>query len=223
MTLLNEIKLIIFDCDGVLIDSETLSQKVLLSLLKEKGAEVDEAYFNAFFLGRTFESVIQKVKQDFSVILDETFRDSYREELFNAFDKGLKTTNNIESMLTSLSVKSCVATSSSPVRVAHSLLVTGLQRFFTDRVYTASLVANGKPAPDIFLYAAKQMGIEPKNCLVIEDSQSGIKAGLAANMKVIQFNGATHMAHHGNSAVEDGIEVIRSWPELQSTYPNIFS
>lgn len=223
MTLLNETKLVIFDCDGVLIDSEILSQRVLLSLLKQKGAEVDEAYFNSYFLGRTFESVAQKVKQDFSVILDETFRGLYREVLFNTFDKELVATHNIEAMLECLSVKSCVATSSSPARVAHSLSLTGLNRFFTDSVFTASLVKKGKPAPDIFLYAAEQMGIEPKNCLVIEDSSSGIKAGLAANMKVIQFNGATHMAHHEGSAIENGVEVIRSWPELQTKYTHLFS
>lgn len=219
---MSEIELIIFDCDGVLIDSETLSQKVLLSLLKQQGVSVDKNYFNAYFLGRTFESVAQKVKDDFSVVLDERFRSNYRDSLFEAFDKELQATKGIEEILKLLNVKSCVATSSSPARVKHALNITGLDTFFSDRVFTASLVKRGKPAPDIFLYAAEQMNTLPEKCLVIEDSASGVKAGVAANMNVIQFNGATHMQHYGKTPLQEKVDVICSWSELQQRYANLF-
>lgn len=218
-----DIQLVIFDCDGVLINSEILSRKVLLGLLENKGVSVDEAYFNAHFLGRTFESVTQQVFDDFSVVLDEGFREQFRLALFDTFSNELEVTEGIKSILSELNKPYCVATSSSPARVGHALEVTALKEFFGKKVFTASLVKQGKPAPDIFLYSAEKMGFKPSECLVIEDSISGLKAGLAANMQVVQYNGAGHMQHLNNEALIDSVSVVSSWAEFKSTFSHLFN
>ena len=100
--------------------------------------------------------------------------------------------SGIAEVLASLPIASCVATSSSPPRARRSLELTGLLPHFEGRVFTASEVANGKPAPDLFLHAAKQMGVSPDQCLVVEDSVPGIKAALAASMRVWHFTGGSH-------------------------------
>ena len=217
-----DIECVIFDCDGVLVDSEVLSQKVLLALLQEKGVNVDTHYFIAHFLGRNFDSVTAKVLEDFGVVLDEKFRLLFRERLFHTFDTELVATAHIQSMLSAMTLPKCVATSSSPPRVTHALEVTGLNTYFDTHVFSTSLVAHGKPAPDIFLYAAEQMGADPKRCLVIEDSLSGIKAGLAAQMQVVQFNGATHMQHFGTSSMRPDIPAVESWAMFTQAYPQLF-
>jgi len=206
----------------VLIDSEILSQKVLLALLKDKGVDADAEYFRANFLGRTFENVTNKVAQDFSVMLNNAFRQAFREELFSTFDKELRRTQQVTTVLDKLSIRSCVATSSSPARVSHALKVAGLSDYFTNSVFTASEVENGKPAPDIFLHAAKRMGANPKNCLVFEDSLSGIKGGLAAGMQVVQFNGASHMQSQGDKALCDGVTVMQSWSNVIEHFAHLF-
>ena len=216
------LELVIFDCDGVLFDSEILSQKVLLALLKDKGVDADAEYFRANFLGRTFENVTNKVAQDFSVMLNNAFRQAFREELFSTFDKELRRTQQVTTVLDKLSIRSCVATSSSPARVSHALKVAGLSDYFTNSVFTASEVENGKPAPDIFLHAAKRMGANPKNCLVFEDSLSGIKGGLAAGMQVVQFNGASHMQSQGDKALCDGVTVMQSWSNVIEHFAHLF-
>lgn len=218
-----DIQLVIFDCDGVLINSEILSRKVLLALLESKGVSVDEAYFNANFLGRTFESVTQQVLDDFSVVLDKQFREQFRSALFDTFSNELKRTKGITDILAELNKPCCVATSSSPARVTHALGVTDLASFFGGNIFTASLVKRGKPAPDIFLYSAEKMGFTPSQCLVIEDSISGLKAALAAKMQVVQYNGAAHMQHLQENALIDGVSVVSSWADFKIKFSFLFN
>lgn len=187
------IELVIFDCDGVLIDSEIISARVLMQALREQGVDVDFPYFKANFLGRSFPKVAASVRSDFQVKLPDSFEADYRKNLLAAFDQELRPVPGIFDVLDKLNCRACVATSSSPPRAAHSLKLTGLDRYFPEAVFTASLVENGKPAPDLFLHAAKVCGVEPEACLVIEDSIPGLIAAKAANMKVAHFVGGSHL------------------------------
>lgn len=207
----NPIELIIFDCDGVLVDSEILSKQTLLKMLKELGVNVSDEYFYTHFLGYNFEHVTAKVLADFSVVLTDDFRFAYRDALLEVFTTELKPTVGLDSILEKLNVKSCVATSSSPAKVSHALHATALSEYFSGNVFTASEVQNGKPAPDLFLRAANKMGVLPENCLVIEDSQAGIQGARAANMRVIRYAGASHLI---NQNINDDVHTITQWEPL---------
>ena len=186
------IELVIFDCDGVVIDSEVISARILIAHLASIGVEVDGAHFRTHFLGRSFPKVVAQVRTEYGVTLPEDFETSYRATLLKAFELELKPMPGIADVLKSLPVASCIATSSSAPRARRSLELTGLLPHFDGRVFTASEVANGKPAPDLFFHAARQMGFAHDQCLVVEDSVPGIKAALAADMRVWHFTGGSH-------------------------------
>jgi len=185
--------LVIFDCDGVLIDSEVISARMLVEELKGHGVAVDLAYVARHFLGRSYPVVLTQIRADFGIDLPEGFEADYRARLLRAFDRDLTVMAGVEAVLDALSVPCCLATSSSPERLAFSMRKTGLGPRFEGRSVTASEVGRGKPAPDLFLHAARKFDAAPVRCLVIEDSFAGIRAGLAAGMTVWQFTGGSHL------------------------------
>lgn len=218
------IDLIIFDCDGVLVDSEILSQRVLLNMLKKLNVDVSADYFDKHFLGYNFEHVTAKVLADFNITLTNEFRQRYRQALIEVFALELKPTVQLEWLLSQLNVNSCVATSGSPEKVKHSLNYTGLENYFSGRVFTSSEVKKGKPAPDLFLHVADKMGVLPEKCLVIEDSKAGIKGAQAANMQVIRYAGASHMlSRNTESQPFDGVSTIDHWNQLIEMIPSLSS
>jgi HAD superfamily hydrolase (TIGR01509 family) len=185
--------LVIFDCDGVLIDSEIISLSMLIAELAERGVDVDLDYVSRNFLGRSYPTVMQKIRDQFGLDLPPEFEDRYRARLLAAFETDLKVMPGIRGVIDRLALPHCVATSSSQPRAEMSLRHTGLGDLVGPRLFTASMVANGKPAPDLFLHAARECGADPERCLVIEDSLTGIRAGLAAGMTVWRFTGGSHM------------------------------
>ncbi|PCI87148.1 MAG: hydrolase [Hyphomicrobiales bacterium] len=189
----SSLDLIIFDCDGVLIDSEIISANTLIALLGKLGVHIDFSYVQKNFIGRSFQKVASEIGQRFQITLPEGFEAQYRQELLKSFETQLQPSPNINKTLQQLNLKICVATSSSPERVARSLQITKLISHFNENIFTASQVKNGKPAPDLFLLAAKTMGVNPANCLVIEDSQPGIEAAIKAGMPVWHYNGGSHL------------------------------
>ena len=215
------IQLVIFDCDGVLIDSEILCKRVLISMLSELSVKIDGNYFDTYFLGKSYESAKEQVSDDFGVILPDAFRDNYWEALQVVFAKALMPTKGLEDILQRLAVRKCIATSSHPERVAFSLTTTGLDTLFNSDVTTSSEVARGKPAPDIFLLAAKKMGVAPEHCLVIEDSDAGIIGAINAGMSVVKYTGASHLQKNQPSGFEN-VPMIDNWCELPNLYPSIF-
>jgi HAD superfamily hydrolase (TIGR01509 family) len=186
--------LVIFDCDGVLIDSEIISARMLIAALADRGVSVDLAYVARHFLGRSYPVVMQTIRQDFGLDLPAEFEAEYRERLLEGFRRELRVMPGVEQVMTDLATPYCVATSSSPRRVEMSLRLVGLWPLVEGRVFTASEVARGKPAPDLFLHVAAKMGAAPRNCLVIEDSLTGLQAARAAGMAVWRFTGGSHMA-----------------------------
>jgi HAD superfamily hydrolase (TIGR01509 family) len=204
--------LVIFDCDGVLIDSEVISSRVLVELAAQNGIEFDAAFVREHFLGRSFPTVAKTLRETFARELPADFEATYRARLLSRFEVELKPTAGLLPFLQRLTVRSCVATSSSPPRVERSLELAGLRGFFP-QVFTASLVSRGKPAPDLFLHAARSLDVRPERCLVIEDSRPGVEAALAAGMEVMIFTGGSHMAgcrwpHSLGLPVASGWDVI---------------
>lgn len=186
--------LVIFDCDGVLIDSEIISARMLIEELARLGVHIDLDYVARHFLGRSYPTVMAQIRREFGLDLPPEFEDQYRERLLDGFRRELKVMPGVADVLQSLAIPFCVATSSSPRRAEMSLSLTGLRDAIGPRLFTASQVARGKPAPDLFLFAAASMGADPARCLVIEDSLTGIHAAHAAGMQVWHFTGGSHFA-----------------------------
>lgn len=216
-----EVELVIFDCDGVLVDSETISARVLLSRLSACGVDVGFDHFRKHYLGRSFPKVAAEVREMHRVALPDDFEASYRSALLAAFEKELQPMQGILPVIGGLAVRTCVATSSSPPRARRSLEITGLLEHFDGRIFTASEVPNGKPAPDLFLHAAQRMEADPARCLVIEDSLPGLKAGLAAGMEVWQFTGGSHLL--GEDAGLPGVRVLQRWSAFREMKPFLFA
>lgn len=185
--------LVVFDCDGVLVDSEMLSAAVLMQMMAEEQLPITPEVFRSDFLGRNFASAARKTEERFGRPLPHDFQLRYRDRLLERIRLELKPMAGIAAVLKALKANYCLATSSSPPRLALSLSVTGLACYFEGRAFTASDVKNGKPAPDLCLHAARMMNADPTACLVIEDSEIGIRAAQAAGMRVWHFAGGAHI------------------------------
>lgn len=184
--------LVIFDCDGVLVDSEPLAIAVLLDTIRGAGLELDPEMGYELFLGRSLASIGQTLVEDFGVNLDQVALDEMRQRLYARFRAELQPIPHLPEVVASLRVPFCVASSSQPERIELALRLTGLWPHFDGHMFSATMVKHGKPAPDLFLFAAERMGYDPANCLVVEDSPAGIRAAKAAGMKVLAFNGGGH-------------------------------
>ena len=188
------VDLVIFDCDGVLIDSEVISARMLVAELAPYGVAINLDYVAQHFLGRSYPVVLAQIRAEFGITLPEGFEADYRARLIAAFHDELRIIPGVRDVLNRLRRPYCLATSSSPDRLAQSLRIVGLSDAFAGRITTASEVARGKPAPDLFLLAASRQGVVPGRCLVIEDSHAGIVAAQAAGMAVWHFTGGSHLA-----------------------------
>lgn len=195
-----ELDLIIFDCDGVLVDSEALSCRCLSEVLATYGIQLKLADALELFLGRSTAAVLQHYGAE-GRRLPENFLSDLRARVRQVFQVSLQPIAGVSPLLAGLRVAHCVASSSDLDRVSYSLALTGLDRHFDDRLYTSQMVAHGKPAPDLFLYAATRMHAEPARTLVIEDSVSGVAAAKAAGMKVWGFIGGSHYESRDGRAI----------------------
>ncbi|MCB5203705.1 HAD family hydrolase [Neorhizobium sp. T786] len=184
--------LVIFDCDGVLVDSEPLSVKVLVEQLNRKGVAIDETQAYARFLGRSLSTVAQILHDDYDHSIDAAFLNDLRHDLYDRFRQELKPVAGIAETLDAMDWPRCVASSSQPERIRLSLSLTGLLDRLEPHIFSATMVSRGKPAPDLFLHAAEEMGADPSACIVIEDSPAGIEAAKRAGMTVFAFVGGSH-------------------------------
>ncbi len=184
--------LMIFDCDGVLVDSEPLAKDIVLALIAEAGYVFTENDYYQHLLGKSQEQDVQTLKQRFGIeITIDAFKDA-ESRLLSYFKQALKPTIGVKGLLAQLDCDRCVASSSSLERIELSLSLTGLRQYFDSQIFSASMVTNGKPAPDLFLHAACTLGYQPDQCIVIEDSPSGIQAAQAAGMTVVAYLGGSH-------------------------------
>jgi FGGY-family pentulose kinase/HAD superfamily hydrolase (TIGR01509 family) len=184
--------LVIFDCDGVLVDSENLAIEALLDIISEQGLTLSAEEAHAMFLGRSLASISEILVSDYHLTLTSDSLERMRDRLYAAFKRELAPIEGVARTLLSLGIPFCVASSSQLERVRLSLEVTGLLHLFEGRMFSASMAAQGKPAPDLFLMAAKALGAKPSKCLVIEDSPAGVVAAQRAGMNVFGFLGGSH-------------------------------
>jgi HAD superfamily hydrolase (TIGR01509 family) len=183
--------LIIFDCDGVLVDSEVLSCRCLSKVLAGYGIDLGLDQALDLFLGRSMTAVVEHYEA-LGRPIPEQFSTELTAAVRAAFLSALRPIEGVNSVLEGLQIPYCVASSSDVDRVSLSLSLTGLAPHFDGRLYTSQMVERGKPAPDLFLYAAERMQADPRGTLVIEDSISGVEAGKAAGMTVWGFVGGSH-------------------------------
>ena len=184
--------LVIFDCDGVLVDSEPISIAVLREVIAGAGHEIDEDTAYRLFLGRSMTSISEALVDSVGLTITAEHLGLIRTELFSRFRAELRPIPGIRDVLTAMTQRRCVASSSKPERIRLSLQVTGLLDLQEPDIYSATMVKRGKPAPDLFLFAADAMGARPADCIVVEDSPAGIEAGKAAGMRVLAFAGGSH-------------------------------
>ncbi|MBB5042669.1 HAD family hydrolase [Shinella fusca] len=191
-------ELVIFDCDGVLVDSEPISIAVLVEALAAAGVTMSEEEAHVRFLGRSLKSMSEILHDDYGLAIDAAFLDAMRKVLYERFRAELRAVEGVAETVDALGIAHCVASSSQPERIRLSLTVTGLLSRFEPNIFSASMVARGKPAPDLFLHASAAMGVAPDYCVVVEDSPAGIAAGKAAGMRVVAFTGGSHAKTPGH-------------------------
>ncbi|MEM7275087.1 MAG: HAD family hydrolase [Actinomycetota bacterium] len=185
--------LIIFDCDGVLVDSERIAVQIESRLLTEAGFPLTPAEIAASFVGLSYGSMMTELERRFGRSVPEELNQRMQSEALAAFPTELEPTPGIVELLGSITGPRCVASSSDPDRIALSLRLTGLDRWFDPgSLFSATMVDRGKPAPDLFLHAAAAMGHRPDRCVVIEDSPHGVEAAVAAGMAVVGYVGGGH-------------------------------
>nr|WP_315986527.1 HAD family hydrolase [Microvirga sp. Mcv34] len=200
--------LLIFDCDGVLVDSEPLSCRIDAEVLTECGVPYTPEAVAREFTGVSIKDQIARIESERGIRLPEDFTERLNRTLFARFETDLKPIEGVRDAILSLPFPRCVASSSIPERIALSLRVTGLADLFDD-VFSSTQVARGKPAPDLFLHAAQRMSARPDDCTVIEDSMAGVQAAIAAGMRVIGFTGGGHCGpDHGEKLRRMGALIV---------------
>ena len=187
--------LILFDCDGVLVDSEVLATRELQRYLEDLSFPTGLVQKNQDnFTGLSLLDIRKFIETQAGRTLPEDFERELRRRDVEAFHRDLCAIDGVRDTLSTLDLARCVASSGSQEKIRHSLTITGLIQYFDPNLFSArdQQVRRGKPAPDLFLHAAKSMGFQPNRCLVIEDSVAGVRAGIAAGMHTIGFTGGSH-------------------------------
>jgi len=182
-------ELVIFDCDGVLVDSERIAVRVEAEFLAELGWPLTEAEVVERFMGRTAEYMDEAIEAQLGTVLPLDWKDQFQRRYQEAFAAELVPVDGVREVLDQLTTPTCVASSGSHDKLRFTLGHTGLYERFEGRIFSGYEVANGKPAPDLFLHAAARMGAEPARCAVIEDSRPGIEAARAAGMCAFGYAG----------------------------------
>jgi len=205
------IEAVIFDCDGTLVDSETLSLAVLVEFVAEFGLEIPHEEALQEFAGNELSVVFRTIEERLERSLPDNFMDNFRKRQIAVLHKELQAIDGAHDLLASLHLPFCVASNAPLNKIAVCLQTTGLDRHFTpDRIFSAYQIEVWKPEPDLFLKAAHDIGVAPENCAVVEDSRFGIRAGLAAGMQVFAYG-----PHQPVSDNLSNVHTIRHLNELK--------
>jgi len=188
------VELVIFDCDGVLIDSERLAVKVDVLALRELGWHLTEAEVIARFMGRSDREARTAIEEHLGRKLPVGWKEQVEQSYREAFASDLVPVAGVLEALDRIALPTCVASSATHEHLRYTLGLTGLYERFAGRIFSADDVAVGKPAPDLFLYAAERMAADPAGCVVVEDSRPGVEAARAAGMRVLAFAGGISAA-----------------------------
>jgi HAD superfamily hydrolase (TIGR01509 family) len=186
-SIMADFDLIIFDCDGVLVDSEPLANGVLAQAVSKLGIQMDTGEAIRIFRGRAMADCITEIENRLGARVPETFILDYRWREREAFELGLRAVEGVSSVLENLPFARCVASNAPSDKIHRSLGITGLLRYFVDRIFSAYDVGHWKPDPRLFLHAASALQVAPQHCVVVEDSLSGVQAAVAAGMRVFGY------------------------------------
>ena len=221
------VEAVLFDCDGVLVDSEILAVEVETEMLAKLGLHYDLQEFKARFMGMSdaafFAALDVDSRRQLGRPLPDDFEAKCRARLYREVAACLKEVEGAAEAVTALECLKAVASSSTGEKLRIKLERVALWHLFDPHVYGADHVTHAKPAPDLFLYAAKSLDVRPETCLVIEDSVNGVRAALAAGMRVWGFTGGSHMdqlAH--DRLVAAGVErIVATWTDASSLFSSL--
>ncbi len=201
-------ELIIFDCDGVLVDSEKIANHTFAAEVRKLGIPFSNEEAAANFPGTTLAKCIAYVEEKFNVTLPEDIGEKYRTASLKAFTQFLEPVPGVEDIIQNLLVKSCVASNGPKPKMLHNLRLVNFIDYFGENLFSAYEINKFKPDPGIFSHAAKTLGVNHKKCIVIEDSIHGVKAGLTLGMKVLGYD------PHRSQERLDGAEYFESMKEI---------
>ena len=190
------IELAIFDCDGVLVDSERLAVRVDVQVLARLGWVLTEQEVIERFVGRSDVSITAEIEAHLGRPLADDWEREFQSLYRDLFAAELTPVDGIVEALDQITLPTCVASSGTHDRIRYTLGLTRLYDRFAGRIFSATEVKHGKPAPDLFLYAAERMGVDPVSCAVVEDSRYGVAAARAAGMRAFAFAGGLTAAEH---------------------------
>ncbi len=206
-------KLIIFDCDGVLVDSERLTNDVLAELLSTHGIQISGNESQGRFRGMKFTKCLEILECESGIELPESFETDFRQRMSAIFQAQLRPVEGALRLVESLKIPFCVASSGPRKKIEENLQTTNLYPHFVDKIFSAYEFKSWKPDPGLFLSAAGHFGVAPRQCVVVEDSIAGISAGRAANMTVLALN-----ATEDNRSVAAANYVFGSLGEIQEFF-----
>ena len=206
--------LIIFDCDGTLVDSEVITNKVFSVMLSEMGLYLTPNEVFETFVGKSMEQCRTQIREMLGEEPPADFLEDYHHRTVKALEDNLQPVSGIHEVLDGLTVPYCVASSGSHAKMQKTLGITNLLPKFEGQIYSVHDVENGKPAPDVFLYAARQNNVSVKECAVVEDTPIGVQAGVNAGMTVFGYAGYTPAEWLRDAGADYVFDSMRDLPEL---------
>jgi HAD superfamily hydrolase (TIGR01509 family) len=186
------VDLVIFDCDGVLVDSEVISCRAHAETLTLHGYPITSEQVLARFLGVSDREARQAIETELGRKLPDDFETQMKQAALRRYADDLRPIPHVVEAIAAIALSKCVASSGTPEKICHGLTCAGIYDMLVPHIFSATQVKRGKPAPDLFLFAAEQMRASPERCVVIEDSIPGVTGALAAGMTVLGFNGGSH-------------------------------
>ncbi|MBR1126327.1 HAD family hydrolase [Bradyrhizobium lablabi] len=211
--------LVIFDCDGVLVDSEVISCRAHAETLTRHGYPITEEQVLHRFLGVSDREARMIIEREIGRALPGDFEAQVKEATLKFYAGDLKAIAGVAAAIAAIDLPKCVASSGTPEKIRHGLECAGLYEQLAPHIFSGTQVKRGKPAPDLFLFAARQMGVAAERCVVIEDSVPGVTGARAAGMTVLGFHGGSHcQPGHADKLRKAGAAVVfddmRQLPEL---------
>ena len=206
--------LVIFDCDGVLVDSEPITNRVFAKMLNELGIAISVEDMFEQFVGRSMPQCLEIVTKLLGRPVPRPFIEEYQTRTATALKAELRAVPDIETVLAAMRIPYCVASSGTHEKMHTTLGITGLLPRFRGKMYSVTEVAQSKPFPDVFLHAARQHGVMPADCAVIEDTPTGVRAGVAAGMTVFGYCALTPKQRLIEAGAHHTFERMRDLPSL---------
>lgn len=210
---MSKYKCIIFDCDGVLVDSEPLSNQVMVDLANKSGANIDLDYAYQNFKGNSLQACINQITELIGREIPFDFESEYRKQSYEKFKKEIQPIDGVKNVLENLEIPFCVASSGPEQKIRLNLELTGLLSYFEGKIFSCYQIEKWKPDPAVFLWAAKTMGFKPFECLVVEDSLIGVEAAINGGFDVFGFTAHDYKDELQKKATKTFCSMI-NFPEL---------